>query len=96
MTKSELIEALARETDVSLRTAEAVMNTILDTMTDALVRGESIELRGMGSFTVKKYDSYKGRNPNNGEIVQVKPKKLPLFRPGKDLRERVNAARKGD
>lgn len=59
-------------------------------MTEALVRGESIEIRGFGSFVVKEYGSYEGRNPKTGKKIKVRPKKLPFFKVGKDLREKVN------
>ena len=62
-------------------------------MTEALARGESIEIRGFGSFVIKKYDSYEGRNPKTGKKIQVRPKKLPFFKVGKDLREKVNTGK---
>ena len=62
-------------------------------MTEALAKGESIEIRGFGSFVIKKYDSYEGRNPKTGKKIKVKPKKLPFFKVGKDLREQVNTNR---
>ncbi len=71
----------------------SVLNTILETMTDKLGQGESIELRGFGSFTVKQYGSYEGRNPKTGEKIQIKPKKLPHFKVGKNLLEAVNYRR---
>ncbi|HBH27438.1 MAG: integration host factor subunit beta [Desulfofustis sp. PB-SRB1] len=90
MNKSELIEALAQEIDIPHREAAAITNTVLDAMTEALVRGESIEIRGFGSFVVKEYGSYEGRNPKTGKKIKVRPKKLPFFKVGKDLREKVN------
>lgn len=93
MNKSELIEALAQDIGVPHREAAAITNTIIDTMTDALARGESIEIRGFGSFVIKKYESYEGRNPKTGKKIQVRPKKLPFFKVGKDLREQVNGSR---
>ncbi len=94
MNKSELIEALAERIDVPIREAASITNTIIDTMSDALARGESIEIRGFGSFVVKEYGSYTGRNPKTGEKIQVAPKKLPFFKVGKDLREKVDQNRK--
>ena len=94
MNKSELIEALARDVDISHREAAAITNTVIDTMTEALAKGENIEIRGFGSFVVKKYGSYEGRNPKTGKKIKVKPKKLPFFKVGKDLREKVNANQK--
>lgn len=91
MNKSELIEAFARELRVSTREASSVLNKILETMTEALVRGESIEIRGFGSFVVKQYEAYEGRNPKTGDKIKVKPKKLPIFKVGKALKEAVNS-----
>ncbi len=93
MNKSELIETLAENLDVPVREAASITNTIIDAMTDALAQGDSIEIRGFGSFVVKHYDSYIGRNPKTGEKIKVAPKKLPFFKVGKDLRERVNKNR---
>lgn len=94
MNKSELIENLAQEMSLPHREASAITNTIIDTMTDALGNGDSIEIRGFGSFVIKHYNSYEGRNPKTGKKIKVKPKKLPFFKVGKDLRERVNANNK--
>ena len=93
MNKSELIETLAENLDVPVREAASITNTIIDAMTDALAQGDSIEIRGFGSFVVKHYDSYLGRNPKTGEKIKVAPKKLPFFKLCKDLRERVNKNR---
>jgi integration host factor subunit beta len=89
MNKSELIEALAAKKGLSFKKAEEIINTIFDTMTDALVAGDRIEIRGFGSFVVNEYKSYVGRNPKTGESIEVKPKKLPFFKVGKELKERV-------
>ncbi len=94
MNKSELIEALAQEIGIPHREAAAITNTVIDTMTDALGRGESIEIRGFGSFVIKQYGSYEGRNPKTGKKIKVSPKKLPFFKVGKDLREQVNKSKK--
>ncbi len=93
MNKSELIEALAQDIGVPHREAAAITNTVIDTMTEALARGESIEIRGFGSFVIKQYGSYEGRNPKTGKKIKVSPKKLPFFKVGKDLREQVNNRR---
>jgi len=90
MNKSELIEALSQEINVPLREADSITNTILDAMTEALAAGDSIEIRGFGSFVVKEYGSYQGRNPKTGQKIKVPPKKLPFFKVGKELREKVN------
>jgi integration host factor subunit beta len=94
MKKSELTEALANELNLSTRTTMGIISTILDSMTNALANGENIEIRGFGSFTVRHYKPYVARNPKSGEEIEVKAKKLPFFKVGKDLREAVNAGMK--
>jgi len=95
MTKSDLIDALASELKVSAREAASIIDTILTTMTESLCRGESVEIRGFGSFVVRQYAAYEGRNPKSGKEIQVKEKKLPFFKVGKELRERVDGKDKG-
>ena len=90
MNKSQLIEALAQEINISIRDASPITDTILNTMVEALASGDSIEIRGFGSFVVKEYDSYTGRNPKTGASIKVPPKKLPFFKVGKELKEKVN------
>ena len=92
MTKSELIERVAQESGLTKGRAEMVVNTIFDSMTTALIAGDGIEIRGFGSFTVRQYKSYEGRNPRTGDVVHVAPKRLPFFKVGKELRERVNGS----
>jgi len=89
MNKSELIESLAVRNGLSLKKAEEVVNTIVDAMTAALKSGERIEIRGFGSFVVNDYKAYLGRNPKTGQPIEVKPKKLPFFKVGKELREKI-------
>jgi integration host factor subunit beta len=91
MNKSELIEELAGKIDLPVRDSASVTDTILNAMSKALAKGESIEIRGFGSFKVRNYSSYTGRNPKSGEQIEVAPKKLPFFKVGKELRERINA-----
>ena len=67
-----------------------MVNTVFGEMENALIKGERMEIRGLGSFKVKQYDGYKGRNPKTGEIIEVAPKKLPFFKVGKELKERVD------
>jgi len=93
MKKSDLIVALSNELQITPSDARGIIATILDAMTSSLVQGENIEIRGFGSFTIKHYESYQCRNPKTRESVIAKPKKLPFFKPGKDLRESVNNAR---
>jgi integration host factor subunit beta len=91
MTKSELIDAVARRTQITKSRAELVVNCVFDSMTAALERGEGIEIRGFGSFTVREYKPYNGRNPRTGRAVPVPEKRLPFFKVGKELKELVNA-----
>jgi len=90
MLKSDLINILVVKRGVTQKQAEATIETIFDSMKDALCRGENIEIRGLGAFHVKHYDGYQGRNPKTGEVIPVKPKRGILFRTGKELRDRVN------
>lgn len=90
MNKSELIEALAQEINIPLRESDAITNLVLESMAQTLADGDSIEIRGFGSFVVRDYGSYQGRNPKTGQKIKVTPKKLPFFKVGKELRERVN------
>jgi integration host factor subunit beta len=89
MNKSELIEQLAIRKDISNKRAEEIVNLIFNSMTDAMMEGERIEIRGLGSFVIKDYGTYTGRNPKTGEQITVSPKKLPFFKVGKELKERV-------
>lgn len=90
MNKSDLVDILSEKLAQPRKKTEEVVNHIFDTMTDVLATGGRIEIRGFGSFVSKEYESYTGRNPRTGESIQVKPKKLPAFKVGKELRERVN------
>ncbi len=93
MTKSELIDAIAGRGELTKARAELVVNCVFDAMTEALQRGEGIEIRGFGSFTVRPYKPYNGRNPRTGQPVPVPAKRLPFFKVGKDLKELVNNSR---
>lgn len=90
MTKSELVAHLARRVPFPRKAAEATVDAIFATVTDALKRGERVEIRGFGNFTVRQYRPYTGRNPKTGERVHVPAKRMPFFRVGKDLHERLN------
>lgn len=91
MTKSDLIERLAEASDdLTKRDAETIVNSIFDSISDALVGGERVEIRGFGSFTVRERDSRDARNPKSGELVKIPAKKTPFFKTGKELRERVD------
>lgn len=94
MNKSDLIAALAKEADLPLRKAEEIVNLVFETMSKALVEGNRIEIRGFGSFLVKEYRGYTGRNPKTGEQILVTDKRLPFFKTGKELKEKVDTATK--
>jgi integration host factor subunit beta len=91
MNKLELISALQTEAKISKPEAAKVIQVLFDSMADAMARGERVEIRGLCSFFVKNYKSYAGRNPKTGEKVVIKPKKLPFFKSGKELKDRVNS-----
>jgi len=93
MTKADLIVAIADQLKLPAGRAELIVDRIFDGMVNALKQGEGIEIRGFGSFTIREYKAYEGRNPRTGETVQVKPKRMAFFRVGKELRERVNEGR---
>lgn len=90
MIKSELIQRLAESTGILQRDAERVVGTIFDEIADALKRGDRVELRGFGAFSVKHRPGRVGRNPRTGTSVEVAPKAVPFFKTGKELRERLN------
>ncbi len=90
MNKLELIDALKAECSISKKEAATVIGLFFGNIATALARGDRVEIRGLCSFYVKEYKSYKGRNPKTGERVQIAPKKLPFFKCGKELKERVD------
>jgi integration host factor subunit beta len=92
MTKSDLIDMLCETEKMPKGRAELLINAIFDCMEAALRNGDRIEIRGFGSFEIRSYRAYEGRNPRTGSAVSVKPKRLPFFKVGKELKERVNAA----
>ncbi len=89
MTKSDLISALRKEHDITTPEATYIVNLFFDEMSNALASADRVEFRGFGAFSVKKYKAYTGRNPKTGEKIKIKSKKLPFFKPGKELKERV-------
>ena len=95
MLKSDLIAMLVAKRQLTQKQAEQTVETIFDSMKDALCKGDNIEVRGLGAFHVKHYQGYNGRNPKTGQVIPVKPKRGILFRTGKELRERVNAGAGG-
>jgi integration host factor subunit beta len=94
--KSELIEKLAERSGINVLQAEEVVNLIYRRMRDTMVEGGRIEIRGFGSFVVKEYECYQGRNPKTGEKIDVPPKKLPFFKVGKELKERIDVVDSAD
>ena len=90
MNKLDLIAALKNKTQLTKSEAAAVVDLFFNEMASALAKGDRVEIRGLCSFFVKEYDSYKGRNPRTGESVKVAPKKLPFFKCGMELRNRVD------
>lgn len=90
MNRSGLINTLKDEADLSKKDAQEIVETFFDAITGTLSEGERVEIRGFGSFTVKEYKPYTGRNPKSGAQIQVPPKKLPFFKVGKELKEMVN------
>jgi integration host factor subunit beta len=93
MTKADLIDLVAERTKLPRGRAELLVAQMFDCMVEALRRGEGIEIRGFGSFSIRAYREYQGRNPRTGEAVHVRPKRLAFFKVGKELRERVNNGR---
>ncbi|MEJ2067736.1 MAG: integration host factor subunit beta [Deltaproteobacteria bacterium] len=91
MNKAELATEVSRKAKVSNKVAKVVVDAVFDEMVKALRRGDRVEIRGFGSFVIRNYGSYQGRNPKTGETVSVAPKKLPYFKVGKELKERVDA-----
>jgi integration host factor subunit beta len=90
MNKLEIISTLKNEANISKSEAARVVQILFDNMAEAMAEGERVEIRGLCSFFVKEYKSYTGRNPKTGERVTIKPKKLPFFKSGKELKERVD------
>lgn len=90
MNKLEIISALKDKADISKAEAAKVVRIFFDHMADAMASGDRVEIRGLCSFFVKEYKSYTGRNPKTGEKVIIKPKRLPFFKSGKELKERVD------
>ena len=90
MNKLELISKLAEQEGISKQESRRIVDLMFDKMSDTLASGERVEIRGLCAFKVKEYKSYAGRNPKTGDSVVVKPKRLPFFKPGTDLKQRVD------
>jgi integration host factor subunit beta len=91
MNKADLVLKVAARANVTQKVAKVIVDTVFNGMKDSLVKGERIEIRGFGSFVVKNYQGYTGRNPKTGRLVDVSAKRLPFFKVGKELRERVDS-----
>jgi integration host factor subunit beta len=91
MTRRELIAVVAGAEGITVKEAELAVKSVFASIENALNKEDRVEIRGFGSFKVKAYRRYQGRNPKTGEIIQVKDKKLPFFKVGKELKERVNS-----
>lgn len=97
MTKSELIERItARQLQLSTKDVELAVKSLIEQMSEALSSGNRIEIRGFGSFSLHYREPRRGRNPKTGEAVQLEGKHVPHFKPGKELRDRVNASMQSD
>ena len=90
MNKLDIVQLLSKDIDVPLQKTDKIVNKVFETMSNALLSGDRIEIRGFGSFEIREYDGYTGRNPKTGEEKAVLPKKLPFFKVGKDFKKRVN------
>ena len=90
MNKPDIVQLLSKDINLPVRKTDEIVDKFFETMSDALLSGNRIEIRGFGSFEVRKYDGYSGRNPKTGEEKAVLPKKLPFFKVGKDFKEKVN------
>lgn len=91
MTKSELIEKIVQaHGELNMKVSEMLVNTVFDSIEDALRTGDKVEIRGFGSFTIRERTGREARNPKSGEIVSIPAKKIPFFKTGKELKERVN------
>ena len=91
MTKAELVEEVSRNADLSKKDSEVIVQAVLDSIVESLKTGEKVELRGFGSFRLRERASREGRNPKTGEKVFVPAKKIPYFKPGKELKELINS-----
>lgn len=91
MNRLDLVKALKDENGLSVKEARAIVDTFFDEMTTSLANGDRVEIRGLCSFYVKKYKAYTGRNPKTGETKKIRPKKLPFFKCGRGLKQRVDS-----
>ena len=90
MNKTDIVQLLSKDINLPVRKTDEIVDKFFETMSDALLSGDRIEIRGFGSFEVREYGGYTGRNPKTGDEKAVLPKKLPFFKVGKDFKEKVN------
>ncbi|MBI2891159.1 MAG: integration host factor subunit beta [Nitrospirae bacterium] len=95
MTKYDLVRLLMKDCALSYRNSERVVNYLFDTVTESLAENSRVELRGLGTFSVRRYDAYTGRNPRTGEKIDVNPKRLPYFKMGRELKRMINSKSSG-
>jgi integration host factor subunit beta len=95
MTKAELVDSVSKASDLTRKHSEVIVEAVFSSIVDALQRGDKIELRGFGSFRIRRRDSRTGRNPKTGAGVVVPAKRIPHFKPGKELRELINVKQGG-
>ncbi len=96
MNKAELIQEVSERVRIPANACKGIVDTIFDSMKESLQKGEGIEIRGFGNFSVRHHGSYKARNPKTGVVVDVPPKRLPHFKVGRELKEMVNNLQKGN
>ncbi len=97
MTKSELIEAVAAKvSNFSRKDIEIIVDTLFDSMSTSLSKGDKVEIRGFGSFKIKEREGRQGRNPKSGENIFIESKRVPFFKAGKEIRERINSETEGE
>ncbi len=89
MNKTDIIDKIAEEVRVNQKIAKTAVETVIESISKAIIAGERVEIRGFGNFTLREYKAYKGRNPKTGEVVNVPPKKLPYFKVGKELKDMI-------
>ena len=90
MTKSQLVSILAEKAGITRLKAETVVNTLFDSISEALIKGDRVEIRGFGTFVNRSYGAYQGRNPRTGDVIEVREKRVPFFKTGKELKEFIN------
>jgi integration host factor subunit beta len=96
MVKADLVTIVAEQKQIKTKKAQIVVDTLFDAMSEAIASGRGVEIRGFASFKIKRYQSYQGRNPRTGEPMQVAEKKGVVFKPGAELRRRVNGGNNQD